>query len=210
MAPNAPRQAECACPVGPTCQIRRATREGMASHLIREHGWSPEKAMEEVRRLLSGDPETDRVLTGSDNGQEAQRTDPGGIRRSQRVTTGARLLPATLQRTVESPVGVGITPTTTEPPMLVPRSNCGYCHRRDGTHSKGCKKTVCKLCARLAPRKCRFHGGAPDPKGPSVHAKRTVSASVGDLARLEAAIAEHERKATVLREAREILKESAF
>jgi transcriptional regulator with XRE-family HTH domain len=35
---------------------------------------------------------------------------------------------------------------------------CSYCKRTDGSHSKGCrKKDGCKLCARVAPKKCKRH-----------------------------------------------------
>lgn len=42
-----------------------------------------------------------------------------------------------------------------------PRGGCGGCKRRDGTHTETCPRRVCKLCERVAPDKCKHHGG-PD------------------------------------------------
>ena len=35
---------------------------------------------------------------------------------------------------------------------------CRSCKRRDGSHTKGCTWT-CAFCTRLAPEKCKWHGG---------------------------------------------------
>lgn len=43
------------------------------------------------------------------------------------------------------------------------RKACGYCKRRDGTHTSGChtqrRGEDCKVCARVHPERCHWHGG---------------------------------------------------
>lgn len=116
-----------------------------------------------------------------------------------------------IRRDAEDALRAG-RPQKGQPSPPLARPGCGYCHRPDGTHSKGCKKTACKLCAKRAPKKCPFHSGQGDRPGPKALRLRTytsgkVTVAVGGryLDKLKAAIAEHERKATALREALALL-----
>jgi hypothetical protein len=80
---------------------------------------------------------------------------------------------------------------------------CSYCKRTDGSHSKGCrKKDGCKLCARVAPKKCKHHAKSQGGGRPSKPASRNGS---GVIDALDVEIGTLEGRLEILRQARTAL-----
>lgn len=202
----------------PLCPITRATPGELAAHLSVEHGLPPKKALDEARKAGGeADLPDERADEPGPDSRGPDSTPPPVVKSRGRgrafaraaTVTPTNVKPASFSQGRRERADSGRASTAPHDlPKEPPMPSCGYCHRKDGTHSPNCKKGPCKICARMAPRKCGFHasqGGKPGPKGARSGRGPITTIHESFLDRLKVAIAEHERKAAALREALEIL-----